>query len=195
MIKTYSSRKNIFLTAAIISLGIFFIIGILLHRAAKEDNLLNNISLSPNSLEKNKVLVKVKALKCYEALKILGCKLCKQGIQPVSVMINNKSGAVYYFGTKEIAPRCVRAQNLVPSCFSEKPNKGSLPIALKESATINLKKKNSYLSKELVDDFIYPQQVKKGFLFFSPFKKTGRLIIPLINGKTGEKITFEFSAN
>lgn len=196
MIKTNSPRKKISLTAAIIALVIFFFItGILLHRAVKEDNLLSNIYLSPNFLEKNKVLVKVKALKCYEASKILGCKLCKHGIQPVSIMINNKSGAVYYFETKEITPRCMRAQNLVPSCFGEKPREGSLTFAQKKSATINGKKKVSYLSKELIDDFIYPQQVKKGFLFFAPFKKTGRLIIPLINGKTGEKIIFEFSAN
>jgi len=60
---------------------------------------------------------------------------------------------------------------------------------------MNEKKRYSFLSKEIVDDFIYPQQVKKGFLFFSQFKKTDRLIIPLVNRDTGEQITFEFLVN
>ncbi len=190
-----SARKKSFLTATIISFVIFCIIGILLHLAAKEGNLLNNIYLYPNFLEKNKLLVKVKALKCPETLRKLGCKLCKHGIQPVAIMINNKSNAVYYFGKNEITPRCVRAQNLLPLCFNEKPWGSSLPSVRKKLAIMNEKKRYSYLSKEIVDDFIYPQQVKKGFLFFSLLKKTERLIIPLINRDTGEKITFEFLAN
>ncbi len=191
-------RKKRLLGAIIILVFMFGTIAIVYYRVKKENKLLNNyyIYLYPNSLEKNNLLVEVKALECRESLKILGCKLCKYGIQPVSIVINNKSSGIYYFTKRELNPSYMRAQDSFLRCFGKKNTAdGFIPILREKFKIINAQKKHVYLSKEIADDFIYPRRIKKGILFFAQFKKTEKLIIPLVNKDTGERITFEFLAN
>ncbi|GEM_PF-6012474 len=190
-------RKRLLGVIVILAL-IFSAAGIFYYRAKKENKLLSSygVSLYPDFLEKNKVLVEAKALNCRESLKLFGCKLCMYGIQSVSIVINNKSNAIYYFAKREVNPVPMRAQDSFLRCF-DKNNKGngSLPILRDRFKRVNAEKKHVYLSKEIADDFIYPQRIKKGVLFFAQFKKTEKLMIPLVNRKTGERITFEFSVN
>lgn len=185
------------LGAIIISLLIYGAISISYYCVKEEKKSLNNyyVNLYPNSLEKNGLSVEVKVLKCWESLRILGCKLCKYGIQPVSIVITNKSSGIYYFTKSAVNPGFLRAQDSFLKCFGEKnAGNGFIPILRGQFKAINAKKNHKYLSKEIADDFIYPQNIKKGIMFFSQLKKTGKLIIPLINKDTGERITFEFSA-
>ena len=65
--------------------------------------------------------------------------------------------------------------------------------ALVRHIKINKEIKRDFLSKEMKDSRIKPNEELSGVLFFNQINKDEKVAISLINIDTGEKLLFEFS--
>ena len=117
-------------------------------------------------------------------------------MQIVLVIINNKSASTYGFDKSSVLPENIGSKKAGEKCGRSMVCDGGLwPPALVRHCKINRKVKQDFLSKEIKDSKIKPKEELSGALFFNQINKGEKVVIPLFNIDTGEKLLFEFSKN
>ena len=147
-----------------------------------------------NVIKKSSVSVVTKFLNCDESIRYFDCKTCEKNIQVVFVTISNKSDNTYSFKTSSIIPEGIETSEAALRCArSILVNGGIWPPALVRNHKINEEIKEDFSSKEIKDSQIKSKEELSGVVFFNQINKGGKIIIPLFNKDTGDKILFEFS--
>ncbi len=149
-----------------------------------------------NIIKKSEVSVTAKFLNCNESLKYFDCEICKKRMQIVFVAIANNSENIYRFVKSSVTPESIEANNVSVKCArSILSNGGIFPPAIIRNEKINREIKEDFLSKEIKDSQIKPKEELSGVIFFNQINKSEKVVIPLFNKDTGEKLLFEFSKN
>lgn len=149
-----------------------------------------------NIIKKNSVSVTAKFLNCNECLKYFDCGICKNKMQVVLVAIANNSENNYGFRKGSVTPESIEANKVSVKCArSIFTNGGIWPPAIVRNEKMNQEIKNDYLNKEIKDSLIKPKEELSGVIFFNQINKDEKVVIPLFNRDSGEKLLFEFSKN
>lgn len=149
-----------------------------------------------NIIKKSGVSVTAKFLNCDESLKYFDCEICEKKMQVVLVAIANNSENIYGFRKSSVTPENIEANKVSVKCArSILTNGGIFPPAIVRNNKINQEIRKDYLSKEIKDSQIKPKEELSGTIFFNQINKDEKVVIPLFNQDTGEKLLFEFSKN
>ncbi len=164
----------------------------------------------PNSITQKDVSVAVKIFSSSEALSIFDCEMGKRKINPVYIVVDNKSPVAYsfrkadidtsYLSSEEVAKKCAR------STMGRVATYGILgmvvilwvvfiPMAIGEMINcprINAQMRSDYLGNEIADTTIGPGRSVSGVMFVAPFRSGELFTIPLVNRDSGERLLFQF---
>lgn len=164
----------------------------------------------PSAITKNNISVAVKFFSVSEAQATFDCEMCRRKINPVFIIIDNKSNTACsfrkadvdtsYLSAEEVAKKCAR------STMARLVSYGALgliviawivfiPMAIGEMINcprINAQMRNDYLNNEIADTTIGPGRSISGVMFVAPFRSGELFTIPLANRDTGEKVLFQF---
>ena len=146
-----------------------------------------------NSVKLKDVSVVVKFFDCDDAKETFGCNMCTRKVQPVFILINNKSNVAYGFRKANIDSNYIYAEKAAKKCARNKIiHGGPWPPLYVRIHKINDNIRKDYLAKEIVDVYVEPGRILSGVIFINPFKSGEKLNIPLINRKDGKRLVFEF---
>jgi len=164
----------------------------------------------PNSITQNGVSVAVKILNSSEALATFDCEMGPRKINPVFIVIDNKSNAAYSFRKADVDTSYLSAEEVAKKCARSTMGRilsyGALgliiilwivfiPMAIAEAINcprINAQIRSDYLGNEIADTTIAPGRSISGVMFVAPFRSGELFTIPLVNRNTGERLLFQF---
>ncbi len=145
-----------------------------------------------------------------EAQATFDCEMGPRKINPVFIVIDNKSNSAYsfrkadvdtsYLSSEEVAKKCAR------STMGRVASYGILglivilwvvfiPMAIAEwinCPRINAQMRSDYLGNEIADTTIGPSRSISGVMFVAPFRSGESFTIPLVNRDTGERLLCQF---
>ncbi len=141
----------------------------------------------------NGVSVAVKFFDYDEASEIFSCDMRGREIQPVFIVIDNKSDVAYGFRKASVEPNYIYAEEAARKCARNQwIHAGPWPPLHVRIIKINNKIRKDYLAKEIVDVSVDPNSDISGVMFIHPLASGEKFSIPLINRKNGNKLVFEF---
>ena len=164
----------------------------------------------PNPMTQGGVSVAVKYFSTSEALTAFDCDMCPKKINPVFIVIDNKSNTAYGFRKADVDTSYLSAEDVAKKCARSTMGRvagyGALglfiilwivliPMAIAEGIScprINAQMRNDYLGNEIADTTIAPNRSISGVMFVAPFRSGEMFTIPLVNKDTGEKLLFQF---
>ncbi|MDP8266440.1 MAG: hypothetical protein P9M07_05780 [Candidatus Aceula meridiana] len=141
----------------------------------------------------NSVSVAVKFFDYDEANEIFSCDMRGRGIQPVFIVIDNKSDVAYGFRKANVEASYVYAEEAAKKCArNQLVYAGPWPPLHVRIIKINDNIRKDYLAKEIVDVSVEPNSDISGVMFIHPLESGEKFRIPLINRKDGSRLVFEF---
>ncbi len=164
----------------------------------------------PNPTSQKSVSVAVKIMSCSDALATFDCEMDKRKINPVYIVIENKSDKTYFFRKADIDASYTPAEEAAKKCARSTMGRlvsyGILglcpftwiifiPIFIGEAIncpTINSRMRSDYTSNEIADATIGPGRSISGVMFVPPFKSGELFTVPLVEKETGERLLFQF---
>ena len=164
----------------------------------------------PGSITQKDVAVAVKFMSCSEAETTFDCEMGKRKINPVFIVIENKSNITYSFRKADIDSSYLAAEEVVKKCARSTMGRVAtygllgliviawivfIPMAIAEAINcprINSQMRSDYISHEIADATIAPGRSLNGVMFVAPFRSGEAFNIPLVNRDTGEKLIFQF---
>lgn len=164
----------------------------------------------PNPLTKNDVSVAIKIFNASEAQSVFDCEMAPRKINPMYIVIDNKSKTAYTFRKADVDTSYLSSEDVAKKCARSTMTRilgyGFLglfiiswiifiPMAIAEGIScprLNAQMKNDYMSNEIADTTIAPERSISGVMFVAPFRSGEQITIPLVNRDTGEKLLFQF---
>lgn len=164
----------------------------------------------PNSITQKGVSVAVKFMSSSEADTSFDCEMAPRKINPVFIVIENKSNSTYGFRKADVDSSYLSAEEVARKCARSTMGRvlsyGALglviilwivfiPMAIAEAINcprINAQMRNDYISNEIADATIGPGRSLSGSMFVAPFRSGEAFNIPLVNRETGERLLFQF---
>lgn len=164
----------------------------------------------PNAIAQKDVSVAVKIMSCSEALSTFDCEMDKRKINPVFIVVENKSNSSYSFRKADVDSSFLSSEEVAKKCSRSTMGRLAsygvlafcpftwiifIPMFISEAIncpTINSRMRNDYLTSEIADTTIGPGRSVSGVMFVAPFKSGESFTIPLVNKDTGERVLFQF---
>ncbi len=164
----------------------------------------------PNAVTQNDVSVAIKIMSCSEGLAVFDCEMCKRKINPVFIIIENKSGNTYSFRKGDIDSSYLPSEEVFKKCARSTMGRLApygllalcpftwivfIPMFISEvinCPSINSRMRSDYTSSEIADSTIGPGRSISGVMFVAPFKSGELFTVPLVNKETGERVLFQF---
>jgi len=164
----------------------------------------------PEAITQDGVTMMARFLSPSQALTTFDCEMLKRKIQPVFLIIDNKSDKHYSFSKVSTEASFMPAEEVAKMCARSTMGRvvtyGILgvfvitwiifiPMLIAEA--INCPKINSrircdYIDCEMPDATIGPGRSVSGVVFVPPFLSDDKFIVPLVDRDTGEKLLFKF---
>ncbi|MBN2483906.1 MAG: hypothetical protein JXD21_06885 [Candidatus Omnitrophica bacterium] len=164
----------------------------------------------PQSITQNDVSVVAQVMNCDKAVTTFDCEMCEKKIQPVFIVIDNKSDSTYSFAKGDVVSHYLTAEEVAKKCARSTMGRvlsyGFLglfiitwiifiPMAIAEAINcpkINSRMRADYADSEIPDATIGPGRSLSGIMFVPQFTSDDKLIIPLVDRATGERLLFRF---
>ncbi len=168
------------------------------------------INDQPNPMTQNNVSVAIKILSSSEALATFDCEMAARKINPVFIVIDNKSNTAYSFRKADVDTSYLSAEEVAKKCARSTMGRVAsygllgvfiiawivlIPMAIAEAINcprINAQMRSDYLGNEIADTTIAPGRSISGVMFVAPFRSGELFTVPLVNRDTGEKLLFQF---
>jgi len=172
-----------------------------------------HISDYPDSITQKNVSVAIKAIDPFEATDTFGCEMVPRKINPVFIVIDNKSNDVYAFKKADVDPNYLSAEQVAKGCAGSRMARVQerllsfgivefaimwivlVPRAIVDAITCprrNAQMERAYLRNEIADTAIEPGRSINGVMFLAAISSGGLFSIPLINRETKERLLFQF---
>ncbi len=164
----------------------------------------------PNAITQNGVSAAVNFLSVSEALATFDCEMGPRKINPVFIIIDNKSNVAYSFRKADVDTSYLSAEEVAKKCARSTMTRVAtygilglvvilwvvfIPMAIGEMINcprINAQMRSDYLGNEIADTTIGPGRSISGVMFVAPFRSGELSTIPLVNREPGEKLLFQF---
>ena len=146
----------------------------------------------PDSVRLGDVFAFAKIFDCTEAKSTFSCDMCKKGVQPVFIVMDNKSDVTYRFRKANVDSGYIYAEKAAMSCALSHMKGGIWPPAHVRINKINQGIMKDYTAKEIGDGLVEPGQALSGVMFIEPIENGERIDIPLISREDGERLMFQF---
>lgn len=174
----------------------------------------SHINDYPNSIIQKNVSVAIKTIDPYEeAEDTFGCDMAPRKINPVFIVINNKSNDAYGFRKADVDSSYLSAEEVAKSCAGSRLGRAKgrllgfgvaglaimwialIPMSIVDLFTSprrNAQMRKAYLRNEIADTTIEPGRAINGVMFATSIRSDKLFTIPLINRETGERLLFQF---
>ena len=168
------------------------------------------INDQPNPITQKDVSVAVKIFSSSEALATFDCEMGARKINPVFIVIDNKSSTAYSFRKADVDTSYISAEEVAKKCARSTMGRVAsygilgvlviawvifIPMAIAEAINcprINAQIRSDYLGNEIADTTIAPGRSISGVMFVAPFRSGELFTVPLVNRDTGERLLFQF---
>ncbi len=169
-----------------------------------------------SQIEHAKVRVEVERYAADEAAAIFGADLLRHGIQPLSLVIDNRSPQAYLFWKANVDDGCLPAAEVAKVAYEnlvEVGAHGLLWTALLPANVLRMVKKSvhkttkaslagpptnqdiqaDFVRREIADTTVGPNSSLAGYLFIHLLKPGSHITVKLINAQTQEPLVFDMS--